>query len=227
MRKYVLQMLQSGLYTPRMGRSYSQYCPMAHALDLVGERWSLLVVRELVHGPLRYSDLIERLQYCSTNALATRLRELEAAGVIMKRRLPPPAASMVYELTEIGMGLRPVLAALARWGARLLGPPEPGAQLHSGWLAGALAIAVVDLAPDARITFRVGAETASLDAGSVVDGELEGAAATIDCETAGFYHFVVSGDLAGLTITGDTEAVARLGATLVPAAPTPEPIALA
>ena len=210
-----------------MGRSYSQYCPMAHALDLVGERWSLLIVRELVHGPLRYSDLIDRLQHCSTNALATRLRELEAAGVIVKHRLPPPAASTVYELTEVGMGLRPVLAALARWGARLLGPPEPGAQLHPGWLAGTLAIAVVDLAPAACITFHVGAETASLDSGKVIDGALDGAPATIDCDVTGFYHFVVCGDLAGLTITGDGEAVTRLAAALAPDGQIPEPIALA
>ena len=74
-------------------KPYDQYCPVAHALDLVGERWALLLVRELQHGPLRYSDLHERLPRCSTNVLATRLRELEAGGVIARRRLPPPAAS--------------------------------------------------------------------------------------------------------------------------------------
>jgi len=105
-----------------MAKSYHQHCPIAHALDLVGERWSLLVVRELQHGPLRYGDLLERLGGCSTNMLAARLRDLEAGGVVRKRRLPPPGAATVYELTEDGVSLRPVLAALARWGARTLGP---------------------------------------------------------------------------------------------------------
>ena len=199
-----------------MGRSYSQYCPIAHALDLVGERWSLLIVRELAHGPLRYSDLIERLESCSTNALATRLRGLEAAGVIAKHRLPPPAASTVYELTEVGAGLRPVLSALGRWGARLLGPPDADEQLHPGWLAGALTVAVVDFALDARIVFRVGGETASLDSGTVVAGEIDDAAATIECDTTGFYYFAVGGSLDGVTIAGDAAAVARLAAALAP-----------
>ena len=119
-------------------KPYNEYCPVAHALDVVGERWSLLVVRELQHGPLRYSDLHERLPRCSTNVLADRLKGLEAGGVVQKRRLPPPAASTVYELTEDGEGLRPVLAALARWGARTLGPPGATADLTPGWLARAL-----------------------------------------------------------------------------------------
>lgn len=217
-RKYSLQVPQQTQYNRSVRRSYSQYCPIAHALDLVGERWSLLVVRELAHGPLRYSDLIDRLQCCSTNALATRLRELEVAGVIAKRRLPPPAASTVYELTDVGIGLRPVLTALARWGAQLLGPPDPGEQLRSGWLAGALRIAVVDLVPDARVTFRVDGETASLDSGSVVNGEIDGADAIVECDTAGFYHLVVDGDIGGTTVTGDAAAVARLAAALAPKA---------
>ena len=96
-----------------MARSYSQYCPMAHALDLVGDRWSLLVVRELMHGPRRYTDLVEGLPGIGTNILATRLKDLEANGLVEKRRLPPPAASMVYELTDNGRLLRPVLHELA------------------------------------------------------------------------------------------------------------------
>ena len=84
-----------------MARSYDQYCPVAHALDLVGERWSLLVVRELLHegGPMRYSDLHARLDRCGTNILAARLKALEQGGVVRRRRLDPPAASWVYELT--------------------------------------------------------------------------------------------------------------------------------
>ena len=105
-------------------RSYNQYCPVAHALDVVGERWSLLIVRELLeHKQLRYSDLHANLVGCGTNILAARLKELERHGVLMRRRLPPPAASTVYELTEYGLELRPVMHMLAHWGARSLGPP--------------------------------------------------------------------------------------------------------
>src|ERR671926_664409 len=93
-----------------------QYCPMAHALSLVGERWSLLIVRELMHGPKRYTDLAANLPGIGTNILAARLRDLEEAGVLTKRRLPPPAASQDYELTEYGRALRPVMRELAIWG---------------------------------------------------------------------------------------------------------------
>ena len=105
-----------------MAKRFDQYCPMAHALSLVGERWALLVVRELLKGPKRYTDLAAGLPGIGTNILATRLRELEAGGVVRKRKLPPPAASTVYELTEYGAGLEEVIHALARWGARSLGP---------------------------------------------------------------------------------------------------------
>ena len=102
-----------------MARCYDQYCPMAHALDLVGERWSLLIVRELLEDDqLRYSDLHSRLQGCGTNILAARLKTLEQGGVVRRRQLDPPAASWVYELTEYGKGLREVLHVLAHWGAR-------------------------------------------------------------------------------------------------------------
>ena len=94
------------------------------ALDRVGERWALLVVRELMLGPKRFTDLKTGLPHASPNVLAQRLRELERAGVVRKRRLPPPAASQVYELTEWGAELEPVLVALGRWGARAPLDPE-------------------------------------------------------------------------------------------------------
>ncbi|HEY1095476.1 MAG TPA: winged helix-turn-helix transcriptional regulator [Glycomyces sp.] len=99
-------------------RTYGDGCPAAHALDLVGERWSLLVVRELLLGPKRFTDLRAGLHGASANVLSQRLRELEAHGVVTKRRLPPPAASKVYELTEWGRDLEPVIVFLLRWGAR-------------------------------------------------------------------------------------------------------------
>jgi DNA-binding HxlR family transcriptional regulator/putative sterol carrier protein len=99
-------------------RTYCDGCAAAHALDLIGERWALLVVRELLLGPKRFTDLRAGLPNASPNVLAQRLRELEGAGVVRRRKLPPPAASRVYELTDWGMELEPVIIRLGRWGAR-------------------------------------------------------------------------------------------------------------
>src|SRR5918994_1481917 len=93
-------------------------CAAAHALDLIGERWALLVVRELLLGPKRFTDLRAGLPNASPNVLAQRLRSLEATGVVRRRKLPPPAASKVYELTEWGRDLEPVIISLGRWGVR-------------------------------------------------------------------------------------------------------------
>ena len=99
-------------------RTYGEACAAAHALDLVGERWALLVVRELLLGPKRFTDLRAGLPQLSPNVLSERLRELERRGVVSRRKLPPPAASRVYELTEWGLELEPVIRELGRWGAR-------------------------------------------------------------------------------------------------------------
>lgn len=99
-------------------RTYHDACAAAHALDLVGERWALLVVRELLLGPKRFTDLRAGLPGVSPNVLAERLGGLEGAGILRRRKLPPPAASRVYELTEWGMELEPVIVSLGRWGAR-------------------------------------------------------------------------------------------------------------
>jgi DNA-binding HxlR family transcriptional regulator len=107
-----------------MMRSYGDGCRFAHALDLVGERWALLVVRELLLGPKRFTDLRNGLPNASTNILTERLRELEEGGVIGKRKLPPPAASSVYELTGWGRELEPIVTQLGAWGARAPAPPE-------------------------------------------------------------------------------------------------------
>lgn len=98
-------------------RTYGEACAAAHALDLVGERWALLVVRELLLGPKRFTDLRSGLPGASPNVLSQRLRELERVGVVRRGKLPPPAASRVYELTEWGMELEPAVTALGRWGA--------------------------------------------------------------------------------------------------------------
>jgi DNA-binding HxlR family transcriptional regulator len=105
-------------------RSYGDACGIARALDVVGERWALLVVRELLLGPQRFTDLRAALARASSNVVADRLRELEGRGVVRRRKLPPPAGSQVYELTGWGRELEPIVLALGSWG---LGapPPEP------------------------------------------------------------------------------------------------------
>ena len=107
-------------------RSYNQYCPIAHALDLVGDRWALLIVRDLLLGPRRYTDIRDALPGTGSNILTARLKDLEAAEIVRRRVLPPPAASTVYELTTYGQRLKGVIAALGQWGAESLGTPRPG-----------------------------------------------------------------------------------------------------
>lgn len=99
-------------------RRYEDACAAAHALDLVGDRWALLVVRELIFGPKRFGDLRNGLPGISANVLTQRLEGLEAAGVLRRRKLPPPAAAQVYELTEWGRESEPIFQALGRWAAR-------------------------------------------------------------------------------------------------------------
>ncbi len=105
-------------------RSYDDGCAAAFALDLIGERWALLVARELMFGPKRFSDLKADLRTITPNVLTQRLEDLEGAGIITRRRLPPPAASSVYELTPWGRALEPVLIELGRWGAQSPSLPQ-------------------------------------------------------------------------------------------------------
>ena len=119
-------------------RSYNQYCGVARALDLIGERWALLVVRELVLGPKRFTDLRQGLPGIATNVLSLRLRQLERDGVVARRLLPPPAPARVYELTEHGRELVPIMLALGRWGAGTMGQRSPEQAIRGEWLALAL-----------------------------------------------------------------------------------------
>ncbi|MET9659524.1 winged helix-turn-helix transcriptional regulator [Streptomyces sp. NPDC006510] len=120
---------------PARRRSYDQFCATARALDSVGDRWTLLIVRELLAGPRRYTDLHADLPGVSTDVLASRLRDMEQSGLATRRRLPPPAAASVYELTERGHGLMPVLAALAEWGAPALAERRPTDAVRAHWFA--------------------------------------------------------------------------------------------
>ena len=106
-------------------RAYGQYCGFARALEVLGERWALLVVRDLLVGPKRFTDLLNGLPGIPSNVLTARLKELENAGVARRRLLPRPARAVVYELTEYGLELDSVVFALGRWGAKNLGDPHP------------------------------------------------------------------------------------------------------
>ncbi|MDH4104407.1 MAG: helix-turn-helix transcriptional regulator [Thermoleophilia bacterium] len=207
-----------------MAKSYHQYCPIACALDLVGERWSLLVVRELLeHGELRYSDLNASLDGCGTNILASRLKQLEQGGVVRRRRLPPPASATVYELTEYGQGLRPVMHQLAHWGARVMGPPR-AEDLEPGWLVGALQMAFPPTATGACVEFRIGAEVASIADGEARAGGTDGPDAVVIGDAAGFYRLFVDRDIDAVSVEGSADALGALLAVLPPAAP---PVAIA
>lgn len=198
-----------------MTKRYGQYCPVAHALDLVGERWSLLVVRELLEGgPLRYSDLHARLEGCGTNILAARLKSLESGGVVRRRRLDPPAASWVYELTEWGEGLRDVLHVLGHWAARSLGPPTSPDDLEPGWLPGALRIALPATCAAGSIAFQIGDERAGVVDGAVTSEAPADAGTVVSGDPADLYRLIVERDLDAVSITGDVDAVRELLAAL-------------
>jgi DNA-binding HxlR family transcriptional regulator/putative sterol carrier protein len=129
-------------------RSYNQYCAVARALDIIGERWTLLIVRELLTGPKRFKDLLEGLPRIGTNLLAARLKDLEGHGIVRRATLPPPAASKVYELTELGQSLEAVIIALGGWGLKFLGtPPAQKDELRPAWAEVAMRSALKRAAP--------------------------------------------------------------------------------
>lgn len=131
-------------------RSYNEYCAIAQALDVVGERWSLLIVRELlIQGPSRYTDIRNGLPGIATNLLADRLRELEEAGVIEREEAPPPVATTLFKLTDRGRELQPVLQALGRWGGPMVRRPIGENEFRSHWLAIPLGNHLKDRNPDA------------------------------------------------------------------------------
>jgi DNA-binding HxlR family transcriptional regulator/putative sterol carrier protein len=120
-------------------KTYNQFCGLAFALDVVGERWTLLIIRELLAGPRRFKDLIDGLPGVSTNLLSERLKELEQHGVLTRRTLPPPAGSTVYELTPFGQAIEKAVLELGTWGSRLFPPSMEGVNLPS---VGAMTLAI-------------------------------------------------------------------------------------
>ncbi|MFJ2836567.1 MULTISPECIES: winged helix-turn-helix transcriptional regulator [Nocardia] len=134
-------------------RSYDHYCAVSRALDLVGDRWTLLVVRELCAGPRRYSDLFADLPGISTDMLATRLKDLEREGMITHHRNGMRSS---YELTDAGLALRPVLDALSVWGTPRLGDRKPTDAVRAHWLALPLGHAVAQIVPAGTVTVHIG-----------------------------------------------------------------------
>jgi DNA-binding HxlR family transcriptional regulator len=154
-------------------RSYQQYCAVAKALDVIGDRWALLIVRELMtSGPSRYTDLLKGLPGIATNLLADRLREMEKGGIVRREEAPPPVATTLFHLTERGHGLRPLLEELGRWGAPLMGVPQPTNVFRSHWLVFPFDAYLVDNAPDeppVAIEVRTGDEPMVIE---TVDGKV-------------------------------------------------------
>lgn len=143
------------------GFRYAQFCPLARAAEVLGERWTLLVVRELLVGPQRFSDLRRRLPGVSSSVLTERLERLERRGIVRRAQLPPPAASAVYELDEAGQALLPVVTELIRWGSRWLLPPVPGDHFEPDWpLVAMRAFALATPTPARRFELRLIAEPA-------------------------------------------------------------------
>lgn len=149
-------------------RTYGQYCGLAKALDVVGDRWTLLIVRELLaRGACRYTDLREGLPGIATNLLAERLKDLEDAGVLQREETPPPVAATLLRLTPRGEALLPALMELGRWGAPLLAKPGKKDRFRSHWLALPIAVELEDQTPEAApvsIELRSGEEPFVIEA---------------------------------------------------------------
>lgn len=203
-------------------RAYGQYCGFARALEVVGERWALLVVRDLLVGPKRFTDLLRGLPGIPSNVLTARLKELENAGVVRRRVLPRPARAVVYELTAYGLELEAVVVELGRWGAKALGDPRPAETITVDSLITALR---TTFHPEAARGLRAGYELrvgeivlhARVDDGrvAVAKGSLPGADLTIEAGPG--IRAVMAGELSPadaiengtVRLTGDPELLTR------------------
>jgi DNA-binding HxlR family transcriptional regulator len=146
-------------------KRYAQRCPVARALDVIGERWTPLIVRELLLGPKRYTDLQEALPGIGTNLLAGRLNDLQASGVVLKRLLPPPTPVAVYELTDAGEALAPVIGELRAWGERYAPAAQSGDAVRPSWVIQSAASGGSSLPEGRRCELRVGNEAFELTSG--------------------------------------------------------------
>jgi DNA-binding HxlR family transcriptional regulator/putative sterol carrier protein len=204
---------------------YQQYCALARALDLVGDRWTLLIVRELRPGPRRFTDLIDGLPGISRKLLTERLRDLEGDGIIARRELPPPAARQVYELTDDGRDLATAMAPLVAWGARRMGERQSGESFRARWSAVAMVgLADRDAANGISETYQYligdSAFHFIVDDGSIElrDGRAEGASVVVTTDEETWADIATGKTTAStatasgeLRIEGDRQAAKRLG----------------
>lgn len=211
---------------------YHQYCPLARALEVVDGRWTLLIVRELVPGPRRFTDLLDGLPGISRKLLTDRLRDLEREGVIARSDLPPPAARQVYELTADGRDLARAVAPLIRWGARRLGEPGAEDEFHARWAAvGLVSLADRKAAQGVRETYQYLVGDAAfhfvVDDGQIElrDGHAAAPAAIVSADEPTFAR-IAAGTLTAsaalasgaLTVQGSQGAARRLARILGPGA---------
>jgi DNA-binding HxlR family transcriptional regulator len=200
-------------------RNYGQACSVAGALDRIGERWSLLIVRELLLGPLRFSDLARGVGGAPTDVLTRRLRALEADGIVRRRELDPPASAVAYELTELGRGLERPLLELGRWGLNFYRLEDvPG--IESSWLPNSLRVILQPPAGFAlTVQLRSGGHSFRL---RIADGAIaaeRGEARDPDLMLAGapedVIATVVGGDAGEVEVEGDREALEALRGMVV------------
>jgi DNA-binding HxlR family transcriptional regulator len=202
-------------------REYDQSCSLACALDRIGERWSLLIVRELSLGPLRFSDLVRNVGNAPTDVLTKRLRDLESHGIVRRRELDLPATGVAYELTEVGRGLEKPMLELGRWGLHFEGVNDI-AELPPTSLANAIRV-IVQVPPEARMTIGLhsGERSYSLriEEGWIAAsrGEAEDPDLSLSGEPADVLATLVAGDAAEqvVEIEGDRGALEELRAMVV------------
>jgi DNA-binding HxlR family transcriptional regulator len=201
-------------------KTYGQRCSLARALDLIGERWSLLVVRELTLGSRRYRDLQDGLPGIPTNLLATRLKDLQAAGIITKRTLPPPTVVTVYDLTEAGRALAPAVNALRDWGAHYGSAPTNDDTIQPGWALMSASAHPTALPADRTCELRVGAEffhvTGGADGLSVHGGPAPAADAVVTMSKETLYRLMADRTApdAAIATVGDAKIAGYALATL-------------
>ncbi|HEX6053945.1 MAG TPA: winged helix-turn-helix transcriptional regulator [Gemmatimonadaceae bacterium] len=214
-------------------RSYGQYCGLAAGLDVIGDRWTLLIVRELlILGPSRYTDLLRGLPGIPTNLLANRLREMEAAGLVERQEPAPPVATPLVSLTERGRALLPVIEAVAAWGAPALGAVGRDAVFRTHWLVLPLRRHLRDADPSrppVRIEVQAADGALAIEAGNGTIDVHVGRPDAPDAVIAGAPDAVLATLLGhvtlgqarkrGVRITGDTRALSRIIPSSSPATP--------
>ena len=213
-------------------RSYAEYCSLAKSLDVVGGRWTLLIIRELtLRGPSRYTDLRDGLPGITSNLLAERLRDLEQAGVVEREDAPPPIATTLYRLTPRGQQLQPTLEALVRWGVPLMVEEDPAAAVRGHWLAWAIQLMLSDRQPGAgpaSVELQADDQPIALE---LRDGRVEarvGRADNPDATVSGPPRLILGlllglleladAEAGGVEFEGDRGILDRLGAEVEPAA---------